>query len=355
MKIGPQQLGTTRKYDVRLTAPDGSSLAAVFNGAETITAEIWPGDDQPASATLAAEWAPTSKYADNPAIANPYVRITVTAAAIANLLPGEHPIRCVIEPGTDDIAVLPTDAVLILTSAPGAATALKQYISAQFLRDICPTLETVQVLQSDQTGFAEKRSLARKWFEKLLHNGTPRGVIGDHLHGWLAPGYPGRDRWLQEQLDAEKLIVTDEIKLCLAYYALGLILTPLVGSKETTALQGLGCWYAREAQNLVKTIIAELDTNAVTGTTAGTPTTTSIPCTGSELSTEDDAYNGWYLKLTSGAQAGELRAVTDYVGSTLTFATEAFSVAPSAGVNVTILDGLGEYAIDLSQVRVTWG
>jgi hypothetical protein len=63
----------------------------------------------------------------------------------------------------------------------------------------------------------------------------------------------GRGQWLQEQLDANKLIVTDQIVEITACYTLSLILA----SKPDEA----GVFRARALEQ-VKRLVAELDTNA---------------------------------------------------------------------------------------------
>jgi hypothetical protein len=84
-------------------------------------------------------------------------------------------------------------------------------------------------------------------------------------------------------------------------------------------------------------IAAAVQNDRVTGTVAGSPTTTSIPLTGSDLSSTDDAYNGGFLLMTSGALKGVARKITDYVGSTTTATTQAFPAAPAVGVTAAII------------------
>ena len=63
---------------------------------------------------------------------------------------------------------------------------------------------------------------------------------------------------------------------------------------------------------------------------SGTPTTTAF-VGDNALSDVDDTYNGLYVRWETGALAGEAQAVTDYVGNTRTFTTNAFSAAPAVG------------------------
>lgn len=58
--------------------------------------------------------------------------------------------------------------------------------------------------------------------------------------------------------------------------------------------------------------------NATTGINGGAPSATN------------DVYNGRVLVMTSGACAGQAKAITDYVGATVTLTTESFTTSPSA-------------------------
>ena len=60
-------------------------------------------------------------------------------------------------------------------------------------------------------------------------------------------------------------------------------------------------------------------------------TTTSIASDSAHLSSTNDYYNGMMLTMKTGTYAGESKAISDYVGSTHTFTTAAFSGAPAAG------------------------
>jgi hypothetical protein len=67
---------------------------------------------------------------------------------------------------------------------------------------------------------------------------------------------------------------------------------------------------------------------------AATSTTITLP---SGANATDDYYNNWWIKITSGSAANEVRQITDYVGSTkvATLAT-AFTTTPSASDNVSL-------------------
>ena len=80
------------------------------------------------------------------------------------------------------------------------------------------------------------------------------------------------------------------------------------------------------------------------GTTTNPISTTTFSGSGSTLSTVDDQYNNSYIKFTSGDNAGESKKITNYVGSTKTFTTEAFTNIPQDDdVFVILISDLARY------------
>lgn len=75
---------------------------------------------------------------------------------------------------------------------------------------------------------------------------------------------------------------------------------------------------------------------AVQGAASGSPTATAVPAAAG-LSAADGFYSGAFLLFTSGANKGLGQKVTGYVGSTRTFATQAFPTAPAAGDTFVVL------------------
>lgn len=72
--------------------------------------------------------------------------------------------------------------------------------------------------------------------------------------------------------------------------------------------------------------------------------TTTFSGSGSSLSAIDDEYSNMYIKFTSGTNAGELRQITNYTGSTKLFITEAFTNIPQDGdIFVILVSDLARY------------
>jgi hypothetical protein len=84
-------------------------------------------------------------------------------------------------------------------------------------------------------------------------------------------------------------------------------------------------------------IVDGVQNDRAKGTTTGTPTTTSVPCTGGDLSSTDDVYNNAWLLATSGDLKGIGRKISDYTGSSKTFTTAAWPAALAAGVTVSVI------------------
>lgn len=72
----------------------------------------------------------------------------------------------------------------------------------------------------------------------------------------------------------------------------------------------------------------------VRGVTSGTPTVSSITCTGSELSAVDDTYVDMYLMPEGG---GPAQRITAYDGDTKTFTTEPFATAIATATDIIVL------------------
>lgn len=260
--LGPQALDSTRDYALDLSGPPSApSLLGVFDGTESLRVRIWPGEDSPVAITLAAIWDPA--LAGNPAsVVSPRVKLTVPTSALAGIDPGTYPIEGTVNPGTDDVPLLPPGSTITFTDAPGTAAATRVYCSAQDLRDACPWIDAVR-LPSDLAGFLDAREAASLWFEDLLHrHARGPGSLGAEMGLRWYRRTGARNWWLQERLDAGNLLVRPEIKRACALHAVGVVLTSRIGAMNDTSYQVLGARYLGMADDLACTITAELDVNA---------------------------------------------------------------------------------------------
>ena len=82
----------------------------------------------------------------------------------------------------------------------------------------------------------------------------------------------------------------------------------------------------------------------LSGSAVNSVSTTTFSGSGNTLSTIDDEYTNIYIKFTSGDNSGEIKQITNYVGSTKTFTTEAFTNTPQNGdIFVILVSDLARY------------
>jgi hypothetical protein len=255
--LGPQTLDTTRDYLLTLSHPDEQQdLLGVFTGDEVMEGVIWAGEDQASAASFSAGWA--GSIDGNPdAIGNPVVGMTVTAGAISSLSPGIYEFRVTI-PATDTEIYR---GQIDLRAGPGTATAPAVYASRKDLLDLVPWMEQLQG-SSDMAGFVEQRALARSWLEDVIHAHAPRGFAGDQLVAPLGSAWLGRGQWLADELAADHLVVTNQIKRCVSYYAAGLVLMREPGTRGEREYREIGATYLLAAESIAHTITVEIDTDA---------------------------------------------------------------------------------------------
>ncbi len=255
--LGPQSTNTTKSYSLTLNGFQNSSLAGYFTGSETFQATLSTGDDQATSVTVTAAW--DSTIAGNPASASsPVIKLTVPTSVIAGLATGIYWYQVVINPGTDNLEA--ARGRISLRVASGSATALPTYCTFADMTRIVPWIATL-MSDEDQTGFAEQRNSARVWFENILFaHDRGQSERAYFEGGWLTP-VMGRSVWLQQQLDAGKLMLRPDVVRANALYALGEVLESQIGTRDGTPYQALAGMYRAQADSIAKNVIAELDTN----------------------------------------------------------------------------------------------
>ena len=167
LKVGSQAINTTRERGLALSGIGGASLLGAFDGAETFSAKLWAGDDRTPAATLAAAWDPD--LANNPAgVAKPRVRLTIASAAIAGCTPGTYFLQVLINPGTDDVPVLPDGSTYELTAAPGTGTVGTAYCTLDQCRKFVPWIDqAIARHPAVQLDLAELRYEARCWVDEI--------------------------------------------------------------------------------------------------------------------------------------------------------------------------------------------
>lgn len=243
---------------VQLQDDQGNPITS-YAGTETLAASLWPGGNLPAVATPSASW-----------ISGPSgtILLTVTASQTTGLALGRYT-------GTLDLTdptYGPLEAYswsMDVLAAPGSGTLPPVY--CQF-----PDLWTygkgwLASLQSEteETGYAAERGRARSWLDDLIINAWqasfPIGV-GDPGYGAVLVGQnPGQlpSVWLREQLAANGLITRDLVIEVTAKKTLAFICEGQLGPSDAAwDFHKLGRFYHREANDLAKTLRAEIDVDS---------------------------------------------------------------------------------------------
>jgi hypothetical protein len=249
--------GLDADFTVTLRDSDDAAITGTYDGTEPLSLALWDGDDR-APLALAASTAAWLVPADGT------LTLHLDRADSAAWAPGRYRGLVSLTDGPD---VVPAFAfVLVVEATAGAAAALPVYGSAQDLRRFCPWIDEIQS-PNDQAGFAEQRAEAREWLDDILlvndrgggvalYQGSYRGGAGN-----LAVRSGIRNPWLVEQLAADRLVLTARLRRAVSYYALGLILTPKLGSRDKTSFQQLGRLFHAQAEEELVGLTAELDTD----------------------------------------------------------------------------------------------
>lgn len=258
--LGPQSLDSTRQYALALSAPDGSSLAGAFTGAESFVAQLWPGGLAPASAAPAAAW--DTSIAGNPsALASPVVLLTVASSIVAGLAPATYALQVLLSP---DVEVW--RGALRLVGAGGTAAVPLTYATEADMLLYAPWIEDAQS-SSDLAGFGGQLARATSRLNEAIVSrykggsgglsiGQPGYGAGVMLGGW---GDPPPSKWLRDQLDAGKLIVRDQVREVVARWAIADVCDAQVGRDGETPYQALASRFRRRADALARSLRAEVD------------------------------------------------------------------------------------------------
>jgi len=248
--------GTDQSYPQQITI-DGSTPSTQFLNTDTLSGRVWPGGGQATLFTPTVTWidASTAQFL-----------ITITAAQSTTLGPGKYSLQALATRSGVSIAIF--DGSLKVTSAPGSTAALPVYTSYDDLVQYADWLEDLQT-ERDGYGFQREQGRARSWFDDMLverwkwnsyapMTGTP-GYGSYSLYGGRDP-FPSK--WLRDTLALNTLIVRDQVRECLAKKAISYICARQIGKGDSARDYGrLARYFAREAEEIAKTLRAEIDIN----------------------------------------------------------------------------------------------
>lgn len=184
-----QARDSAKSWVVFLTSETGDALT--YTSGDAVSALLWAGDDRASTAVTAAWQTAPDK-----------VRVTITSAQVGSLDPGKYRLRVYVGSGTSQRHA--AEAVLTLLDGPGTSTAPATYCTAEDVRQLLPRLDDYSDPDTDQTGFAEQRAVARQWLDAIIMAKFPHDLMRTYLTD-------------------NRLIVTPQVRYACATYTLALL------------------------------------------------------------------------------------------------------------------------------------
>jgi hypothetical protein len=228
-----------------------------YAGDEPLTAKVWMGDDQQLIPGI------VSLVFTDPATA--LTTATIAGAATAGLAPAVYSVELDITVGS---LILPYwQGYLSLTASAGSAPVPATYISYQDLLDAAGAWLPKLQAKTGETSFLAERARARVWFDRVIL-ARVRPASWD-MGAYLASGYTSGqlladqyDTYFKGLLDANSLIVTEEIKEANCYLALHKICEKQITFDKGDSFFERSRFYYTKWLQRVASITAEFDTNA---------------------------------------------------------------------------------------------
>lgn len=236
-----------------ITDGNGNPITT-YTGSETLTSKVWPGGAQPATYTPAPTWVSPSAGT---------TQLIIPAADSTALSPGRYQVWCFIQPSMADPSCY-YQATLDVIQGPGTETPPTTYCAySDLLRYGRSWLRQLQT-GDDEAGFAEQLGRARSWIEDLAHAhyrvASMTIVVGAQAMGPRRSGT--RSDWLIQELAANTLILTDQIKEAAAKKALAYICESQVGvGQNSDQYARLARMYHSQSDYLGTCLTLSLDTN----------------------------------------------------------------------------------------------
>jgi len=143
------------------------------------------------------------------------------------------------------------------------------YCNADDLLTYYPALDGlfgVDDTADPKPGLMRQCERAREWLDEVIiakYQPSRRGwsIATPGYNAYLYGAEDAPSKWLRDQLDAGKLIVTAKVREICAKRALSYLLEAQTGSEGEDSYAQLGRRFARESGEMVKTLRAEIDSD----------------------------------------------------------------------------------------------
>jgi hypothetical protein len=244
--------GMAAQYQITLFASDGT-VVTTYSTADTLAAVVWSGFSTAVLGTPAVSWI-------NPAAGT--LQLTLQSADTVNLTPSKYQISVTIDHLGQTVEGW--RGWLNVTASPGITVEPTTYCQYEDMVKYMQTADHQQRAET-QAGFIDQRGLARAWLDEIIlcHSQGQRHI--GYVSGYLPYYFLGRDPWIKDQLDLNHLVVSNKIIEINAKKALSLVhkttLSPT--DKGHDEYQKLGYKFECEAVRLVKTLLAEFNTQQI--------------------------------------------------------------------------------------------
>lgn len=258
-----QQFSITKGTDHlwHLQLMDDLGQPVVYTDADTLSARVWLGQDQAVIFEPVVAWLDSS--------AGTY-SLSILASQTTSLDSGTYSLDVRVTT-TDTRTIDAFDGYLELMEGPGNAQPLSVYASLKDALEYAPWLQTART-EEDLGDFSNHFHAARTWLEEILQDkfqaqsrryaAAWNGSCNGYWNGYWHTCTPGRSQYLQDLLDADKLVVTPKIREITAKRAIGTICRSMLSpTKGESNYQELARAFLGEAEQLIGGLVAMVDTN----------------------------------------------------------------------------------------------
>ena len=249
-------VGLDDKFNVEIIGGNNQPIA--FVGDEALIVQCWQGDDTAATGGLvSASWT-----GGNPTAGR--CVLTIAGSATAGLAPDFYRLRLLVV-YTDGSRYKAWDGWLSLGDSPGSALPPATYCTLQDLLDHGGDWVFGHMTETGRTSFMADRSRARAELDKvILARARPDTLSTENLRragfGDWAPEQP--NAYLKGLLDADQLIVDQDVRSATAYLSLAFICERAQTWGTDDVFHTRARYYRARWKAVIANMVAQIDTNA---------------------------------------------------------------------------------------------